>query len=143
MKEPHWLGLESILALHELVVADYGGDASIRDADRLQSALARPKHLFSYGEPTLARLAAAYAVGIVQGHPFTDGNKRTGFMAAAAFLELNGQTFQATEVEVVVKTLGLAASEISEADYAQWLAKSVSTAKSKTKATKRQRTKKR
>ena len=131
MKEPHWLGLESVLALHELVVADYGGDASIRDASRLQSALARPKHLFSYGEPTLARLAAAYAVGIVQGHPFTDGNKRTGFIAAAAFLELNGLTFEASEVEVVIKTLGLAASEISEAEYGQWLAKSVSAAKTK------------
>jgi death-on-curing protein len=131
MKEPHWLGLESVLALHELVVADYGGDASIRDNVRLQSALARPKHLLSYGEPTLARLAAAYAVGIVQGHPFTDGNKRTGFMAAAAFLELNGLTFEASEVEVVIKTLGLAASEISEAQYGQWLAKSVEAPKAK------------
>jgi len=125
MREPHWLGLESVLTLHELVVADYGGDASIRDAGRLQSALARPKHLFSYGEPALARLAAAYAVGIVQGHPFTDGNKRTGFMAAAAFLELNGLKFEASEVEVVIQTLGLAASEVSEAEYGQWLAKSV------------------
>jgi len=137
MKEPHWLGLESVLALHELVVADYGGDASIRDAGRLQSVLARPKHLFSYGEPTLARLAAAYAVGIVQGHPFTDGNKRTGFMAAAAFLELNGLTFEASEVEVVIKTLGLAASEISEAEYGQWLAKSVGEPKKEKKREKK------
>ena len=133
MKEPHWLGLESILTLHELVVADYGGDASLRDVGRLQSALARPKHLFSYGEPTLARLAAAYAAGIVQGHPFIDGNKRTGFMAAAAFLELNGLAFKASEVEVVIKTLGLAASEISEAEYGQWLAKSVVAAKERKK----------
>ena len=131
MKEPHWLGLESVMALHELVVADYGGDASIRDAGRLQSALARPKHLFSYGEPTMARLAAAYAVGIIQGHPFTDGDKRTGFMAAAAFLELNGLKFEASEVEVVIKTLGLAASEVSEAEYGQWLAKSVEAPKEK------------
>jgi len=133
MKEPHWLGLDSVLALHELVVADYGGDASIRDAGRLQSALARPKHLFSYGEPTLARLAAAYAVGIVQGHPFTDGNKRTGFMSAAAFLELNGLKFEASEVEVVIKTLGLAANEVSEAEYGQWLAKSVEAPKERKK----------
>ncbi len=140
MKEPQWLGLESVLALHELVVADYGGDASIRDAGRLQSALARPKHLFSYGEPTLARLAAAYAVGIVQGHPFNDGNKRTGFMAAAAFLELNGLTFEASEIEVVIKTLGLAASEISEAEFGQWLAKSVGIPKVKSaKKTKKRR----
>ena len=131
MKEPHWLSLASTLALHEMVVADYGGDASIRDAGRLQSALARPQHLFSYGEPTLARLAAAYAVGVVEGHPFTDGNKRTGFMAAAAFLELNGLVFKASEVEVVVQTLGLAAGEVSEAQYAQWLAKSVEAPKKK------------
>lgn len=139
MKEPHWLGLESVLALHELVIADYGGDASIRDAGRLQSALARPKHLFSYGEPTLARLAAAYAVGIVQGHPFTDGNKRTGFMAAAAFLELNGLIFKASEVEVVIKTLSLAASETSEAEFGQWLAKSVAGPKSAKKPKKRKK----
>jgi death-on-curing protein len=139
MKEPHWLGLDSVLALHELVVADYGGDASIRDAGRLQSALARPKHLFSYGEPTLARLAAAYAVGIVQGHPFTDGNKRTGFMSAAAFLELNGLKFEASEVEVVIKTLGLAASEVSEAGYGQWLAKSVEAPKASKKTKKAKR----
>lgn len=139
MKEPHWLGLESVLVLHELVVADYGGDASIRDPGRLQAALARPKHLFSYGEPTLARLAAAYAVGIVQGHPFTDGNKRTGFMAAAAFLELNGLTFEASEVEVVIKTLALAASEISEAEYGQWLAKSAVAPKLKSSKKKRKK----
>jgi death-on-curing protein len=139
MKEPHWLGLDSVLALHELVVADYGGDPSIRDAGRLQSALARPKHLFSYGEPTLARLAAAYAVGIVQGHPFTDGNKRTGFMSAAAFLELNGLKFEASEVEVVIKTLGLAASEVSEAGYGQWLAKSVEAPKASKKTKKAKR----
>jgi death-on-curing protein len=130
MKEPHWLGLESVLALHELVIADYGGDAGIRDVGRLQSALSRPRHLFSYGEPTLARLAAAYATGIIQGHPFTDGNKRTGFMAAAAFLELNGLAFQAPEVEVAVQTAGLAAGEISEAEYGRWLAKSASAPKS-------------
>jgi len=134
MKEPHWLGLESILALHEIVVADYGGDASIRDLGRLQSALACPRHLFSYGEPTMARLAAAYAVGIVEGHPFADGNKRTGFMAAAAFLEINGAEFVASEVEVVVQTLGLATGEVSEAQYAQWLMKT--TAAPKTKPTK-------
>ena len=124
MKNPYWLELTSVLALHEMVVADYGGEPSVRDVGRLQSALARPHHLFSYGSPTLPRLAAAYAVGIVQGHPFVDGNKRTGFMAAAAFLELNGLRFEAPEVEVVVQTLGLAAGEISEADYAAWLAKS-------------------
>lgn len=86
--------------------------------------MVRPRQLSSYGEESLSRLAAAYAVGLVQGHPFMDGNKRTGFMAAAAFLELNGRVLVAPETEVVLQTLGLAAGEVTEAQYAAWLEKS-------------------
>jgi len=74
------------------------------------------------GSPTdLARLAGAYAAGIVKNHPFIDGNKRTGFMMGAGFLERNGLEFFATEVDAVLKTLALAAGKISEAAYATWL----------------------
>jgi hypothetical protein len=54
-------------------------------------------------------------------HPFVDGNKRTGFTVAILFLELNGQRFTAPEADATVQTLGLAAGEISEARYAEWL----------------------
>ena len=55
------------------------------------------------------------------GHPFIDGNKRTGFLVAATFLELNGVEFTAAEESVVEKTLALAAGELKEAGYAAWL----------------------
>ncbi|MGH8046739.1 MAG: type II toxin-antitoxin system death-on-curing family toxin [Chthoniobacterales bacterium] len=122
MTEPYWLTKEECLALHDLMLADYGGAAGIRDVGLLESALARPQQLFHYGKPTLAEMAAAYAAGIVKNHPFLDGNKRTGFMMGAGFLERNGLTFRATEAEAVLKTLALAASEIDEAAYAAWLA---------------------
>ena len=96
----------------------------MRDERRLEAAVARPRQQLAYGEKSLYKLAATYAGGIVQGHPFVAGNKRTGFMAAAAFLELNGRTFEAREVEVVIQTLGLAAGEVTEARYAEWLEKS-------------------
>ena len=89
--------------------------------DLLESALARPQQLFSYGKPTMAEMAAAYVFGIVKNHPFLDGNKRTGFMLGAGFLERNDFRFEATEVEATLKTLALAAGEIGEADYAHWL----------------------
>ena len=123
MKEPHWLGENSVRLLHGLVVEVHGGDAALRDERRLAAALARPRHQFASGDRKLTKLAATYATGIVQGHPFVDGNKRTGFMAAAAFLELNGRSFEAPEVEVVLQTLGLAAGEVTEAQYAIWLEK--------------------
>jgi len=66
-------------------------------------------------------LAAEYALGIVKNHPFLDGNKRAGFMAAYIFLGANGQELDASEAEAVLKTLALAAGEIGAGEYAEWL----------------------
>jgi death on curing protein len=123
MKEPLWLDRADCLAIHETMLAQYGGLAGVRDDNMLESAIARPHHLFAYGSPTLAGLAAAYAAGIIRNHPFLDGNKRTGFMAGMAFLELNGLEFTAPEVDAVVQTLALAAGALDEAGYAAWLKK--------------------
>lgn len=102
----------------------FGGLEGIRDDGLLESALNRPRHLFAYGEPSLFELAAAYASGIVKNHPFLDGNKRSGFMAAALFLETNGLRFAAPEEEVVERTLALAAGAIGEEGYREWLERS-------------------
>jgi death-on-curing protein len=58
---------------------------------------------------------------VVKNHPFIDGNKRTGFMLGAGFLERNGYEFRASEAEAAVRALALAAGEMSEADFAIWL----------------------
>jgi death-on-curing protein len=121
MKAPYWLTREECLALHDMMLADYGGIAGVRDENLLESALARPRHLFAYGEPTIAEMAAAYAAGIVKNHPFLDGNKRTGFMLGAGFLERNGNEFFASEADAVLRTLALAAGEMTDAAHAAWL----------------------
>ena len=87
----------------------------------LESALAKPRQLFAHGTPTLSDLAASYVCGLVKNHPFIDGNKRTGFMLGAGFLERNGYEFHASEAEAVVRTLALAAGELSEAEFSAWL----------------------
>ncbi len=121
MKTPVWVLRETVLALHEQSLVEFGGETGIRDEGLLDSALARPENLFAYGKPTLFDLAASYGFGLVKNHPFIDGNKRVGFIVAVVFLELNGHRFQATEAEAAVRTLALAAGEISEADFAAWL----------------------
>ena len=121
MKEPCWLTREECLALHDMMLSHYGGMAGVRDENLLESALARPQQLLHYGRPEMAELAAAYAAGIVKNHPFLDGNKRTGFMLGAGFLERNGFEFFGTEAEAVLHTLALAAGEMTEAAYAGWL----------------------
>jgi len=87
----------------------------------LSSALARPQNIISYGEPTVFDLAAAYAFGIVRNHPFIDGNKRSGFLAAYIFLDLNGWELTAPEAEAVAAVLTLAKGEMDEAGFSAWL----------------------
>ena len=121
MNEPVWITREDCLAYHESLLERFGGLSGIREESLLDSALNRPKHLFAYGKPSNFQMAASYAHGIVKNHPFLDGNKRAGFIAAALFIETTGYRFQAPEEEAVLETLALAAGETSEEAYADWL----------------------
>ena len=121
MKEPQWGLRETVLALHDRLLAEFGGLSGLRDEGLLDSALERPRHRMAYGKPSLFELAAAYAFALVRNHPFLDGNKRIGFATAIIFLEVNGYRFTASEVEATIKTLALAASDLDEPGYAAWL----------------------
>lgn len=121
MTEPVWLDLEVVLVLHDEQLAEHGGSAGVRDMGLLESALARPRNAWSCGQVDLPSLAALYAAGVMRNHPFVDGNKRAGFLAAYSFLYVNGLEIIAIEGEVVVQSLALAASEISEEQFAAWL----------------------
>ncbi len=120
--EPKWLTVEMVRALHAEGVARFGGTAEVRDEGLLESAVERARNLHAYGDdPSHFDLATAVCVGIVKNHPFVDGNKRAGALAAAVFLDLNGYDFRPPEVEVVTMIMGLAAGEIDEDVLARWI----------------------
>jgi death-on-curing protein len=121
MKEPRWVSAAVVLAVQEELLARFGGISGLRDEGLLDSALNRPQQLFHYGKPSLYELAAEYVFGIVKNHPFLDGNKRAGFIAAYVFLGANGQNLEAPEDEAALNTLALAAGEIGAEEYAAWL----------------------
>lgn len=129
MTRPVWLLRETVVALQEQLLAAFGGASGIRDQGLLESALARPENRFAYETPTVFDLAAAYAFGLVKNHPFVDGNKRIGFASAVVFLETNGYRFEADEADAVIRTLALAASEMTEAAFSEWLKKNSRRAK--------------
>jgi death on curing protein len=122
MKRPVWVLTETVVALHEQLLAAFGGSGGVRDVGLLHSAMARPENRLAYGKPTLFDLGACYAFGLVKNHPFIDGNKRLGFAVAVVFLELNGYRFDATQADATVRTLALAAGDMSEHSFADWLA---------------------
>jgi death-on-curing protein len=122
MREPMWIDLEVVLAIHDEQTAEHGGQAGVRDRGRLESALARPQNQFAYGEHSLPRLAASYAFGISRNHPFLDGNKSTSLVVAELFLDLNGLELTATDAECVTTFLQLAAGHLTEEELADWIA---------------------
>ena len=124
MNEPRfwiWIDREVLLALHDESLSEHGGSAGIRDEGLLDSALAKPLNVVAYGEPDVAELAASYGYGLVKNHAFVDGNKRVAFLAVGLFLYMNGYRLTASQPDATQVMLALAASEISEAQFAQWV----------------------
>jgi death-on-curing protein len=116
-----WLSREAIEIMHDEQLAEHGGLPGLKDENALEAALARPLNKAAYGEEDLFALAAAYLFGIVRNHPFADGNKRTGYLAAFTFLYINGHLIEAEDGMVVVFVLGVAAGEIDEEGVTRFL----------------------
>lgn len=121
MREPVWVDRLVVEVVHAAQISEHGGLPGIRDDNVLEAGLARPKQKWHYEKANLAALAAAYGYGICQGHPFRDGNKRVAFLTMMIFLELNGQTIEAPESDVVSMMLSLAAGELSEVELVGWV----------------------
>lgn len=123
MKKRVWILKDFVLSLHEELLSEHGGAPGIRDEGLLDSALARPQNIHSYGNTDLFTLAAAYITGIIRNHPFIDGNKRTAFMTGYVFLSRNGKELIADEAEATQIMLALASTKVSEEDFAIWIKK--------------------
>ncbi len=122
MKEPRWLSVAMVAAIHDEAIYEFGGLAGIRDPGLLESALDRPRNVLGYQpKSTLFDLAASLGVGLAKNHAFNDGNKRTALLATRAFLFLNGQIFEPAEKDEVLTIVGIADGSIDEAAFSAWL----------------------
>ena len=90
LNEPHWLPVEAVIEHNRLELAGSGERHFVRDSGLLESAVARPRNAFGYGEEDVVVLAVALMAGIARAHAFEQGNKRTAFAAMRLFLRANG-----------------------------------------------------
>ncbi len=118
-----FLGLQEVLEIHRDQVTRYGGTAGIRDLDLLKSALGMPGATFNgeFLHTDVYEMAAAYLFHLVRNHPFLDGNKRVGAVAALVFLTLNGHDFQAPEDDLAETVLAVARGEIGKSEVTVFL----------------------
>jgi death-on-curing protein len=70
-------------------------NASVTDIGKLESALKRAEQYHHYENVNdIIDLTTIYIMGIAKAHAFPDGNKRTAFLAATYFLDLNGYSLE-------------------------------------------------
>lgn len=121
-RTPVWIRRSTALALHDVLIRDFGGLPGCRDLGLVDLTIDLPR--FSWEENRrlgLRDLAARYAQVCCRRRPFQDGNKRTAFLLAGLFLERNGLKLRVDEAEAVVLTLALASGRLSVDEYAEWL----------------------
>lgn len=118
-----WIEKPFALAIHDRQLSEHGGSPRVRDEKLLDSALARPQQLHSYGEPPpdVADLVASLAYGLARNHPFVDGNRRTAHVCYRVFLALNGMSLVASDEDKYVTMISLAEGSLPEAEFAAWL----------------------
>jgi death on curing protein len=123
--KPDFLSVEDVLSLHADQLALYGGEHGVRDLRLLESAIAQPRATYGgeFLHKDLFEMAAAYLFHIVQNHPFLDGNKRTGAVAALVFLDFNGIEINTPEGSLYDLTMSVATGRSGKPQIAEFFRK--------------------
>ncbi len=122
LTQPRFIGAQAALAMHDLLIAQFGGAAGARDIGLLEAALAQASagvageylHEFPFG------MAAAYAFHIAMNHPFVDGNKRVSLMVAGAFLRMNGWNLTSEGTAAADAILAVVDGTMSKEALTEW-----------------------
>lgn len=123
MNSVEFLSLAEVLEIHQDQIARYDGASGVRDLNLLKSAVAMPMATLggAFLHTDIYEMAAAYLYHLLQNHPFVDGNKRVGSVAALVFLALNGYDFDAPPGVLYAFVIALARGERTKADAALFL----------------------
>lgn len=123
MSEMQFLTFSDIIEIHEYQIENFGGAEGLRDIELLKSAVGMPENTFGgvFLHPTVYEMAAAYLYHLVENHPFVDGNKRVGAMAALIFLDINDINFDAPEELFTEMVLKVADARMLKSEIALFL----------------------
>lgn len=121
------VSLVEVVALHAEIMGRTGSaPMPLRDEGTLESSVHRTRMVSAYGgEDDPIRLATLLAVGISQAQAFVEGNKRTAYIAADAFLRLNGLRYAGDPLAMSDRLTDVAERigdrQGAEDDFAAWL----------------------
>lgn len=121
--EPAFLTFAEVIEIHDYQIEHFGGATGLRDIELLKSAIGMPSATFggAFLHPTIYEMASTYLFHLVENHPFVDGNKRVGAMAALIFLDLNGIDFNASDEDFTAMVLRVASGKMLKAEITLFL----------------------
>lgn len=112
----------AVEAIHDDLVEKFGGTRGVRSQELLEAALSRPLSYAAYNRSaSIPVLAGILGAGVIQNHPFIDGNKRTGFALTITFLEKNGYTLSAGKTEALGAIKDCAAGTMDAEAFGRWV----------------------
>ena len=114
---------EQIIFLHSQLIKETGGSYGLRDEKLLESALSSPFQTFGANDlfPSTVEKIARLSYGLIQNHPFIDGNKRIGALVMLILLEANNISIVYTQKELIDLFLSLASNETTYENLRQWI----------------------
>jgi len=120
-----FLSLSEVVKLHLDQIETFGGIRGIRDMEMLKSAVNIPAATYDqqFLHGTICEMASAYLFHIVKNHPFIDGNKRTGTIAALTFLAINGYEFTARGDDLLETVLLVAQGKMNKSKLSLFIEK--------------------
>ncbi len=125
------LSKQQILLLHKQMLHTSGGSTGVRDDGLLDSALHAPFQTFGVIDlyPDLLSKASRLGYGLIQNHPFIDGNKRIGTHVMLVFLSINGISVEYEDADLIKTVLSVADGTCDEQQFLAWLRQHVSAEK--------------
>ena len=112
----NYLRVEDVLELHNTALREFSGTQGLRDPGALASAVAQPA-MEAFGialYPNVLEKAAAYLFFIARNHAFGDGDRRTAYASAYAFLLMNGTVLSGMDDDVFALVLDTAQGRLSD-----------------------------
>jgi death-on-curing protein len=118
-----YLSKSEVISIHRKIERDYHIEDTIVQPNLLDSIIDIPKRTFFGQEmfPTIEDKAAALMKELIKLHPFLDGNKKTGFLAALMFLELNGYTIKRERTGEIELCFDTAICTVDVNDISTWI----------------------
>ncbi|MFN8351126.1 MAG: type II toxin-antitoxin system death-on-curing family toxin [Flavobacteriales bacterium] len=117
------IGRAEALFYHGELIRRFGGSDGVRDEGILDASLNRPFATFGGVDlfPSPEEKAAALLHGIITGHPFVDGNKRTGYALARLILQDAGLDITADENEKYDTVIQVATGQMDVEGIVAWM----------------------